>query len=184
MTTEKQIEANQQNALQSTGPKTDEGKTVSRGNALKHGLLSEEVLMKGEKQTQLEELGKRLRSELAPHGELENLLVDRIVSSSWRLKRAIRVERDLLNTEYETCENDEYSLKKNDGTVCDGAVWDLVVRRLLGEGHGWLHLTRYETTIERQIYKALHELLRLQSARRGEKPPLPVAIDIDLPSSD
>jgi len=41
-------------------------------------------------------------------------------------------------------------------------------------------LLRYETTIERQIYKALHELLRLQSARRGEKPAIPVAVDVDV----
>jgi len=41
-------------------------------------------------------------------------------------------------------------------------------------------LLRYETAIERQIYKALHELLRLQSARRGEKPAIPVAVDVDV----
>ncbi len=29
-------------------------------------------------------------------------------------------------------------------------------------------LSRYETTIERSLYKALHELQRLQSARRTE----------------
>jgi hypothetical protein len=39
---------------------------------------------------------------------------------------------------------------------------------------------RYETTIERQFYRALHELIRLQAARRGEKPPAPIAVDVDL----
>jgi len=39
-------------------------------------------------------------------------------------------------------------------------------------------LLRYETAIEKQIYKALHELLRLQSVRRGERPPLPVSLDV------
>ena len=41
-------------------------------------------------------------------------------------------------------------------------------------------LSRYETTIERSIYKALHELLRLQVARRhteGHVPP-PTALDV------
>jgi hypothetical protein len=44
-----------------------------------------------------------------------------------------------------------------------------------------LKLSRYETTIERSLYKALHELQRLQVARRadGDAPP-PVAIDVDV----
>jgi hypothetical protein len=42
-------------------------------------------------------------------------------------------------------------------------------------------LSRYETAIERSLYKALHELQRLQAARHteGEVPP-PVAIDVDV----
>ncbi|MEW6586840.1 MAG: hypothetical protein AB1442_14690, partial [Nitrospirota bacterium] len=39
---------------------------------------------------------------------------------------------------------------------------------------------RYETTIERQFYRALHELIRLQSARKGNLPPAPIAIDVDI----
>ncbi|MBI4298689.1 MAG: hypothetical protein HY666_02915 [Chloroflexi bacterium] len=41
-------------------------------------------------------------------------------------------------------------------------------------------IMRYETAVERQIYKALYELIRLQMARQGEKPPAPVAIDVEV----
>jgi hypothetical protein len=41
-------------------------------------------------------------------------------------------------------------------------------------------LSRYETSIERSFYKALHELQRLQAARKGEAVPLSVAVDIDV----
>jgi hypothetical protein len=42
-------------------------------------------------------------------------------------------------------------------------------------------LSRYEAPIERSLYKALHELQRLQAARRadGDVPP-PAAIDVDV----
>ena len=42
-------------------------------------------------------------------------------------------------------------------------------------------LSGCETTLERSLYKALHELQRLQAARRadGNAPP-PVAIDVDV----
>ena len=43
MTTEKQVKANRENAKKG-GVKTPEGKAVVRYNALKHGLLSKEVL--------------------------------------------------------------------------------------------------------------------------------------------
>ena len=42
-------------------------------------------------------------------------------------------------------------------------------------------LSRYETTIERGLYKALHELQRLQAARgAGGGVPPPVAVDVDV----
>ncbi len=40
MTSDKQIRANRRNALKSTGPKTSEGKSKVKRNALKHGLLT------------------------------------------------------------------------------------------------------------------------------------------------
>jgi hypothetical protein len=49
------------------------------------------------------------------------------------------------------------------------------------QANAFSKLSRYETTIERSLYKALHELQRLQAARHtdGEVPP-PVAIDVDV----
>jgi len=167
------IQANRENAQKSTGPKDT---SLTRLNALKHGLLSKETLIEGEDKRALEELGRRLRLELAPQGELENIFVDRIVSSTWRIKRAIRVERNYIEAEYEDCKFDDFSGVKRQ----DNKAWNLVVARELGNSNAWLNLIRYETTIEKQIYKALHELLRLQSARRGERPPLPIAVDVDV----
>jgi hypothetical protein len=64
MTSDKQVRANQRNALKSTGPKTPEGKDAVRHNALKHGLLSQEVLLPGEDEAGLKDLGDTLRNEL------------------------------------------------------------------------------------------------------------------------
>ena len=41
-------------------------------------------------------------------------------------------------------------------------------------------LSRYEVTLERSLYKALHELQRLQAARDGQAVPLPVAVDVSV----
>ena len=41
-------------------------------------------------------------------------------------------------------------------------------------------LSRYEVTLERSLYKALHELQRLQAARDGQAVPLPQAVDVEV----
>jgi hypothetical protein len=96
MTSEKQAKANRENALKSTGPKTPEGKAAVSLNALRHGILSQKILFPGEDEEALRELGERLRNELQPAGELENLLVDRIIASYWRLRRLGRVETGIF----------------------------------------------------------------------------------------
>jgi hypothetical protein len=96
MTSTKQISANQKNAFKSTGPKTTEGKSAIALNAMKHGLLSKEVLLPDEDEKTLVEFGKRLRSQLQPIGELETLLADRIVASTWRLRRILVLEIDIF----------------------------------------------------------------------------------------
>src|SRR5215217_2320315 len=99
MASKKQIEANKRNALKSTGPKTPEGKATARLNATKHGLLSQEVLLPGEDEEALKELAKRLRAELQPVGEMESLLVERIIDAVWRLRRLSRVEAGIFTWE-------------------------------------------------------------------------------------
>jgi hypothetical protein len=96
MTSEKKAEANRRNALKSTGPKTPEGKAAVRLNALRHGLRSEEILLPGEDEQALRELDEYLRAELQPVGELENLLINRIVAAYWRLRRLGRVEAGIF----------------------------------------------------------------------------------------
>ena len=41
-------------------------------------------------------------------------------------------------------------------------------------------VNRYETSLERSLYKALHELERRQAARNGQAVPPPVTVDINL----
>jgi hypothetical protein len=51
-TSQKQIDANRENAKKG-GVKTDEGKAVSKYNALKHGILSKQILFEGEDENEL-----------------------------------------------------------------------------------------------------------------------------------
>ncbi len=67
-----QIEANRQNSMKSTGPKTHEGKSVAKLNAVKHGLTSQTVVIRGEDPDEFEELRSDLKQELEPVGRIES----------------------------------------------------------------------------------------------------------------
>src|SRR3989338_7307218 len=75
------------------GAKTEEGKAIVSKNAIRHGMLSKEVLLKAEDAATLDELREGMTNELAPVGTLESFLVDRLVADMWRMRRALAVER-------------------------------------------------------------------------------------------
>jgi hypothetical protein len=56
------------------GPRTAAGKRISRRNALRHGLRAPEILLATEKPRDLADLDQRLREDLKPVGELEDVL--------------------------------------------------------------------------------------------------------------
>ena len=90
------IEASRKNALKSTGPTTLKGKSVVRWNALKHGLLSKEVIIEaGDGKESKAEFGRflaQLQVDLQPTGILEEMLVEKIAVCYWRLRRVLRCE--------------------------------------------------------------------------------------------
>jgi hypothetical protein len=92
----KQLVANRNNALKSTGPKTVTGKAIAKMNALKHGILSVEVLVRGghykESLREFRTYRNRCWQELAPGGPLEEALVDEIVTNRWRQRRILLAE--------------------------------------------------------------------------------------------
>jgi hypothetical protein len=98
MTSERQKAANRANALQSTGPKTSEGKAVVRLNALRHGLLTRDVVLPGEDVDAFEDLWNQVRAEHTPVGPTEEFLVDRIVNIMWKLRRLARAETALFHS--------------------------------------------------------------------------------------
>jgi hypothetical protein len=215
MMSDKQARANRRNALKSTGPKTREGKAAVRHNALKHGLLSQDVLVPGEDEDVLEELSERFWNELQPVGEIEGLLVEQIIAAYWRLRRLRRVEAGIFAWELygemadrARKEADTHTSRLDDVLVAmDSEITDehkhsealskaqemeamqdaetaTLGRTFIRDADGanaFSKLSRYETVIERSLSKALHELQRLQAARRAEgNVVLPVAVDMDI----
>jgi len=95
MSTQEQINANRQNAQKSTGPKTDEGKAAVSQNAVKHGLFADSVI-KGENEADYEAFHSKMFAEIDPVGAVELMLAERAVNLSWRLRRAERMQNEVI----------------------------------------------------------------------------------------
>ena len=160
--------ANRENGKKG-GPKTAAGKAAVRYNAVKHGLLSQQVVLPDEDEAAFAELSDSLMASLNPQGAVEKMLVDIIIASYWRLKRAVMLDSCYIETKMgipNCIDNIDHFI----GPARCNFKCDKLLQNPL----------RYETALERKIYKALHELQRLQMARKGEMPPAPVVIDVDV----
>lgn len=163
----KQLEANHKNGFMG-GVKSEAGKEKIRLNAMKHGLLSQEVCLENENKEAFLKLIDNLILTIKPEGELEKILADRIASGVWRLRRILVIERSI----FELKDGLSLNLAYGEGQVEKAEIRDMLKDDLFER------LMRYETTIERGIYRALHELQRLQAMRQGKNINLPVAIDM------
>jgi hypothetical protein len=76
-----------------TGPRTPEGKAISAMNALKHGLASGALIIKGEDPAEFEALKAGLEKDFQPANTIESTLVANLAKSQWLTDRAIRLQQ-------------------------------------------------------------------------------------------
>ena len=251
--TPKQIAANQRNAQRSTGPRTPDGKAVSRWNALTHGILAQAIipppLDEYESRQEFDELLDRLIDEFAPASTVEGLLVERIATAFWRIARVLRAEGAAVADMQDTVEAgratdarrgrpDSFTRRYPDlaeqEQALGAALTDMpTLRRFMVAAEPHLQdaadvliltaarsrledlqrkhaeherredarnlarrsiprhdeadqFSRYEITFERQVYRALNALERLQRLCGGENipPAFHVNVDVDGPDLD
>jgi hypothetical protein len=98
MATPAQITANRANAQKSTGPRSAEGKSASRFNALKHGIDAASIVIPGEDRAVYEALAADYRSDFRPQSPSELFHVDTMLRADWQKRRLQVVEGDLART--------------------------------------------------------------------------------------
>lgn len=142
MATERQIEANRKNALLSTGPKTNEGKMIVSGNAVKHGILTSKVFIQKELREEFERMREGFYFDFQPKGDLEIFLLERVISCAWRLALTTQVEAEMFDTE------------------CSYGRIKAAFERYTAEN--MITLSRYENAVERSFYRALAAFKQVQ----------------------
>src|ERR1700730_13651100 len=128
MTSWQQFQANRLNALKSTGPRTEEGKRISRRNALRHGLTAETVIDGLEDSEDYRGFEAAIVADYDAETAVERELVLRLASLLWRLRRIIAIETDLFQIQAEILRDrrnelasvyDVHSDQTSDHVTCD-----------------------------------------------------------------
>ena len=163
MISDKQLQANRNNARLSTGPKTEAGRNRSRMNALRHGLTGQVTTMTDEERTAHEQFSQALIRSLAPEGAMETQLAQRIATDSWRLNRASAIEENLF----------ALGLHQNTGQIypdheqVDAAL--TTARVFIRQSHEFQLLTLYEQRLNKALQQNLALLQSLQAARLAQR---------------
>ncbi len=153
MATEAQIEANRRNAERSTGPRTAAGKAVVAQNAVKHGLLGEQVVVEGEDRARYARHRDEMLRALGPLEEVEITLAERLIGLSWRLQRVQRLQVQAFEA---LCAGPEAG-PGEEGSDEELALGRIVVKDF-SEGRVLDRLLMYERRLEHSLCRILGEL--------------------------
>src|ERR1039457_6153643 len=99
MSSLRRILSSRANGARSIGPVTAEGKRRSAQNATSHGLLAHQIVMQDESPEGFEAAMNNHLTRLQPADGMEFLMVEEMVASHWRLRRALAIETRLLENE-------------------------------------------------------------------------------------
>jgi hypothetical protein len=154
MATERQIAANRANAKKSTGPKTEAGKLASSQNATTHGLLSQIIVLKTEREPGFQELLDKLTRELEPRCALEMGYVESMAVARWRQTRLWAMQTAALDIETE-----RQPLEAGNEPVRVA----LAFQSLADHSNTLTLLQRYETANERLYNRSLNMFLKVRS---------------------
>jgi hypothetical protein len=140
MATDAQITANQRNAQNSTGPKTEAGKKRSRFNALKHGMQAKIPVLPGDDEEAMKARFQGWVQALKPANAAELFFVTSALAASFALDRARSIPTAAHETPYDPTDAPSVALR-----------------------------IRYEAHQQRMLMQSMHMLESLQR-RRAQDP--------------
>jgi predicted nucleic acid-binding protein len=146
------------NGAKSNGPVTEEGKTISSQNSLKHGLTSSRVVLPHESQEEFDSLEASIVNRFRPYDEIEHILVHEMASALWRLKRIEDMEIALFRKAYKQ-QQELLGPEASPDDIRFAAYAEVA------ESKGLRMLTRHQAQLRRAYEKAWKEIEVIQEQR-------------------
>ncbi len=171
MISEKQLEANRQNAQHSTGPQSAAAKKRVSLNNLRHGLTGQTTVLSTEDRAAHDKFCTDLINCLQPQNALELQVAQSIAEDHWRLNRVFAIETNIyaLGQFESPADPEEHPEDREIHDALNSA------RVFLADAKQFALLSIYEQRIHRNLQKSILQLRDLQTARkqRPSAPPSP-----------
>jgi hypothetical protein len=166
---DRRLAANRANAALSTGPRTQAGNAASSRNAVSHGLTASKLtIFHWESQDEYAQLRSDYFTRFCPIDTSESDVVDRLVDSTWRRRRALVIETTIFDMEISLSQNETLTTY---GETADGPLHlATAFRNRHGEGV-WDAIQRLLNAVDCSYSRALRDLEKLQTGRFNILPP-------------
>ena len=164
MATDKQIKANRENAKQSTGPRTNSGKTRTSKNALKHGLLAQDAVLPGEDPADFDQHLTSFEDTYLPRNRVEKEIVRQIADVVWRMQRLSRIETAVIAAGIENSRrfnHDTGPMPEDREERTNILGWAMLTRTKLLN-----NLARYDAHLGRRFYRAVELMIDIRREER------------------
>ncbi len=126
-------------------------------NAVKHGLLSKQIIINPQESRPFNKLAKQLLAELQPTTAIEMIMAEQVILQYWRLQRFMKIENELF-------------LYAGESKFSFGdARFVVAFAEFLDRNPSFDVLSRYNASILRGFYKALHEYRNIKRASNLSK---------------
>ena len=167
------------NALKSTGPKTPVGKSNAAANSRTHGAYAKSLILPGEELADLQLLIDDHRKAWNPTGPIEELLVNEMASTLWRLRRQAPAETAMIHIQIQRM---DAALEMEFGTLNANGAYALSVAALHGHSDALSQIQRQGRRLLHQYNQLCHQL---QELRQLLPPTAPDPIELEpQPFSD
>jgi hypothetical protein len=155
----------------STGPTSEQGKEVVSHNAVKHGLLANNVTVLPGEETEYTYFAEAMRYEYGPDSTTEFLLVKKMIDAAWRQVRATKIEAGVLAAEMVAQQKQRQPGAEQESNGLERWLAEENPEAIeLGNAytrseHLIATLSRCRVKLDREFYKALEELRIIQYGR-------------------
>ena len=145
------------------GPRTPEGKAISRYNGTRHGLTGRTIVLPWEDMEEYKRFSKEIVESFSPKTPFERQLAQTIADTQWRLNRARTWEDGMLCMGAHGAAG---NINTEDPRIHTALAESQVFRQ---DSKSFVNLTLYEHRLNRQQKQALDQLEKLQQQRKAEE---------------
>ena len=122
--------------------------------------MAKDLLLKGESLREFESFKVKIISEMVPQTEIEKVLCEKFIFSAWKHRRAIIVERNILNEQNKLNDYDDENWGQNNRRIRN-------IKKIRLSEEDIKYVLEYQINLEKMMQKTLRRFREEQKINRN-----------------